>query len=144
MSGHHVNLVKLCVGVDSVRDLEHWQAERFRQGLLQNPEHVTRMRPRRETEILNGGSLYWVFRGFILARQKVIALERRVCSDQITRCAIILDRAIIRTEAMPRRPFQGWRYLEPSACPKDLSRKELHLGDLPPDVDEKLAEIGVI
>ena len=71
------------------------------------------MWPKRADELLNGGSLYWVFKGMILARQTVLRLEEVPGEDGITRCGIVLGKDIIRTEPVPRRPFQGWRYLAP-------------------------------
>lgn len=121
----HVNLVKLCVGVPTVDSLVELQTRSIKEGRYTVPEHVTRYRPRRAGQVLNGGSLYWVFRGYIQARQRIVALDERPCIDGITRCAIIFDPAIIRTKAYPRRPFQGWRYLAPGDSPPDLDRAAL-------------------
>ena len=144
MSSNHVNLVKLCVGAQSVEQLENWQHQRVASGTLDNPEHVTRSRPRRAKQVLNGGSLYWVFRGQILARQRILALENRLSDDGITRCAIILDPAIIRTFPVPRQPFQGWRYLEPDASPEDLPRAGRAADNIPGWLQDILLKIGVI
>ena len=138
----HVNLVKLCVGADGVDDLVAWQAARLAETGAANPVHVTRMWPRRGDELLAGGSLYWVFRGLILARQRLVGLEERHGADGIVRCALVLDRAVIRTEAAPRRPFQGWRYLAPADAPADL-RSDPASARLPPDLAATLADLGV-
>ncbi|MBC7156269.1 MAG: DUF1489 family protein, partial [Rhodobacteraceae bacterium] len=90
----HVNLVKLCVGADGVDDLVAWQAARLAETGAANPVHVTRMWPRRGDELLAGGSLYWVFRGLILARQRLVGLEESRGADGIVRCALVLDRAV--------------------------------------------------
>jgi hypothetical protein len=139
----HVNLVKLCVGADSVDDLRTWQASGRAHGADGLPRHVTRMWPRREAELLNGGSLYWVFRGVILARQRVVRLDEALGGDGITRCAIVLDPQIRLTESAPRRPFQGWRYLAPGDAPRDLPEGRAGDDDLPLDLQMALAEIGV-
>ncbi len=139
----HTNLVKLCVGTDNVRQLETWQRSRFG-SRGSNPEHVTRSHPRRAEEVLRGGSLYWVFRGRIMARQRIIALESRKCSDGMTRCAIVLDPQIIRTFPASRQPFQGWRYLEAKDSPADLPESRQDDDDIPPAVHDALLEIGVI
>ncbi len=125
MFDDHVNLVKLCVGVPTVDTLVDLQTRSIKEGRYAVPEHVTRYRPRRALEVLNGGSLYWVFRGYIQARQRIVALGERPCTDGITRCAIIFDPEIIRTKAYRRRPFRGWRYLAPGDSPPDLDRSEL-------------------
>ncbi|WP_114964848.1 DUF1489 family protein [Alkalilacustris brevis] len=139
----HVHLLKLCVGAERVEDLETWQATARARGADGLPVHVTRMWPRREAELLDGGSLYWVFKGVILARQRMLRLEERRGKDGILRCAIVLDPAIIRTEAAPRRPFQGWRYLAPADAPRDLLTARRDDDALPPDLAAALAKLGV-
>ena len=75
-----LHLVKLCVGADSIGDLEDWVKERVKQaaakGKPRHHMHVTRMKPKRDTEILDGGSLYWVIKGEIACREKIVALDR--------------------------------------------------------------------
>ncbi|MEC9433334.1 MAG: DUF1489 domain-containing protein [Pseudomonadota bacterium] len=143
-----VHLVKLCVGAERVEDLETWQraraAERLATGRDPRPRHVTRMWPKREAELLAGGSLYWVFKGQVLARQRIEALERVEGEDGVARCAIVLGAEVIRTEAAPRRPFQGWRYLPADAAPADLDRSAgSDAAELPPELRRALADIGV-
>ena len=106
-------------------------------------QHVTRMWPKREAELLAGGSIYWVFKGTLLARQQLIGLEERVGEDGIRRCALMLAPPVIRVAAVPRRPFQGWRYLDPGDAPPDLSLERSHDDALPPDLAAKLAEMGL-
>ena len=139
----YVNLVKLCVGAEKVEDLVEWQTGRAK--IIPNyvPCHVTRMWPKRADELVNGGSLYWVFKGVILARQKIVALEERIGQDGISRCALIFDPPILRTEAAPRRPFQGWRYLDPADSPRDLPKTRVADTRLPQDLALALAEIGL-
>jgi hypothetical protein len=138
-----VNLVKLCVGTETVEDLARWQDHRRQQLPNHLPRHVTRMWPKRGAEILNGGSLYWVFKGVILARQRITALEEQRGEDGILRCALILDPELIRTEAAPRRPFQGWRYLSVTDAPRDLPKTRVSEDTLPPDLARALADIGL-
>ena len=140
---NHINLVKLCVGVEAVDDLIHWQDHKRSQFPDRLPRHVTRMWPRREKELLNGGSLYWVFKGVILARQRVLRLDEHRGADGILRCAIVLDPELVRTEAAQRRPFQGWRYLKPEDAPADLETARVTDDALPPSLAMALAEIGV-
>ncbi|PQO23010.1 DUF1489 domain-containing protein [Rhodobacteraceae bacterium WD3A24] len=139
-----LNLLKLCVGAEGVEDLAAWQAGGRAAKSGGNPMHVTRMWPRREAELLDGGSLYWVFKGVILARQRILRLEQVTRDDGITRCGIVLAPTIIRTRPSPRRPFQGWRYFKAADAPEDLP--ETRAGDdaLPPELDAALSKIGVI
>jgi hypothetical protein len=139
-----VNLLKLCVGAEKVEDLTDWQETPRAKGPDGLPRHVTRMWPKREAELLNGGSLYWVFKGVILARQRVLRLDEVTGGDGIPRCALVLDPEVIRTAAAPRRPFQGWRYLEPGESPRDLPRGRATEEALPPSLQSALAEIGVL
>ncbi|MDO9525508.1 MAG: DUF1489 domain-containing protein [Gemmobacter sp.] len=138
-----LNILKLCVGADSVEDLTSWQASQAHRWPKGRAVHVTRMWPKREPEILGGGSLYWVIKGVILARQPILAMERVEGADGILRCALVLDAAVIRTEPAPRRPFQGWRYLAASDCPRDLPAQRDSDTALPAGLAAALADIGL-
>ena len=137
------HLIKLSVGTESADDLEHWQTQPRAQTADGLPRHVTRMWPKREAEVLNGGSIYWVIKGAILCRQRILALEEVIREDGIRRCGIKLDRPLIRVEATPKRAFQGWRYLPPDDAPADLSAARAREEKLPPELQSALAEIGV-
>lgn len=136
----HLNLVKLCVGAEAPEDLERWQQARFGNG---EAAHVTRMWPKREAEILAGGSLYWVFKGVMLARQRILGFDERIGEDGIRRCAIRLEPEVVRVSAVPRRPFQGWRYLPLSETPPDLPKGRARESALPADLAAALAEMGL-
>ncbi len=138
-----LHIMKLCVGADAVEDLEAWQRERMAAEPGRKPVHVTRMWPRRADEVLAGGSIYWVFRGVMLARQRILALEERRGADGIPRCGIVLDPALVRIEPVPRRAFQGWRYLTAADAPRDLARVRASDDALPADLSRTLAEIGL-
>ena len=131
------------MGAESVQDLIDWQVNRRAKGEDGLPRHVTRMWPKREAEILDGGSLYWVIKGVILARQTVLRLDEVIGQDGIRRCGLVLDPEIVRTEAIRKRPFQGWRYLAPGDAPRDLPKGRDHAETLPPKLMAALAEIGV-
>lgn len=141
-----LHLLKLCVGAESVADLADWQAarsaERRAAGLDPSPSHVTRMWPKRAEAVLAGGSLYWVIKGLVLVRQRILALERVTGADGIARCALRLDPTLVRTTPQPRRPFQGWRYLDPAEAPADLDGGTET--DLPPALARDLAALGVL
>ena len=85
-----LHLIKLSVGSESVASLTKWQATRAAQARDGLPRHVTRMWPRREAELLDGGSIYWVIRGFIRVRQRIVRLDEADLGDGIRRCAIVL------------------------------------------------------
>jgi len=141
---NYVNLVKLSVGTESVEGLQDWQdmtSARLPEGL---PRHVTRMWPKREPEILAGGSIYWVIKGQIQCRQRILRMDEVIGEDGIRRCAIILDPKLHRTHTATKRPFQGWRYLKPEDSPADLPKNRRTEEPLPLELSQALAEIGVI
>lgn len=138
-----IHLLKLCVGAESVEDLAEWQASQRPRWPAGRAIHVTRMWPKRESEVLAGGSLYWVVKGLTLCRQRILALEPVTEGDGITRCAIHLDTAIHRTEPVPRRPFQGWRYLPADEAPRDLLPGRTREEALPPGLAEAMAAFGL-
>lgn len=140
-----MNIIKLCVGVSSVEELLEWRAERQARG-LGRPDglvvHRTRMTPKRADEIVGNGSLYWVIGGAVRCRQRIVGFESSIDSEGRRQCHILLDPEIVRTMPYPRRPFQGWRYLEPKDAPPDAS---VGAGEAPPDgMAEELAELGLI
>ncbi|TVP72949.1 MAG: DUF1489 family protein [Rhodobacteraceae bacterium] len=138
-----IHLIKLCVGAEQVEDLAAWQRNPRALGPDGLPRHITRMWPKRAAEILNGGALYWVFKGVVLARQTILRLDEVPGGDGITRCGIVLDPEIIRTAAAPKRPFQGWRYLAPADAPPDLPKARAGDDALPPELDAALADLGL-
>ncbi|MCR9128519.1 MAG: DUF1489 domain-containing protein [Alphaproteobacteria bacterium] len=134
-----LHLVKLCVGADGIEDLERWR-DTCAPGDRLMP-HTTRMTPKRAKELLDGGSLYWVIKRVIQARQEIVELEEFVDEGGVKRCTIWLNNEIIPTAPAPKRPFQGWRYLKPEHAPADLT---VQSGgeDLPAELRNKLIEIG--
>lgn len=138
-----IHLVKLCVGIDSFEHLQSFRTKR--QTSPETPtKHVTRMWPKRETELLDGGSLYWVIKGVILARQEIVSFDEEIGSDGIRRCAIVMSPTLVRTQPAPRRAFQGWRYLKPEDAPNDLILNTQNDDELPVHLATALGEIGVL
>jgi hypothetical protein len=137
-----IHLLKLCVGIDSVADLRRWTLLRGEKNPGAVHAHVTRMRPSRAEELLAGGSLYWVIKGQISARQKLIGLEDFVGSDGIRRCALQLEDDIIGVRPRLCRPFQGWRYLKAEDAPPDLGSSGE--ADLPEELRRQLSELGLL
>ena len=139
-----IHLIKLCVGAERVEDLTDWQASARAKGPDGLPRHVTRMWPKRADEVLNGGSLYWVFKGLVLCRQPILRLDEVTGQDGIARCGIVLDPAVIRVAPTPKRPFQGWRYLPPEDAPRDLPKGRESEEPLPQSLQNALSEIGLL
>jgi len=141
-----MNLVKLCVGVSSIEQLEAWRTEECaRRRAAGEPElivHVTRMMPSQKEAVENGGSLYWVINGSIQCRSEIVSLEQVQGADGIKRCAIVMAPELVRTAPAPKRPFQGWRYLKPEDAPRDLGEVAAGGENLPDDLRAKLLELG--
>ena len=140
----HINLIKLSVGTEDIADLAAWQQTRMAQTKDGLPRHVTRMFPKKNEEILAGGSIYWVIKGVIQCRQRILRLDETDHGDGIRRCAIVLDPELHTTTASPRRPFQGWRYLKPEDSPPDLPKHRQNEDALPEGLSQALADIGVL
>ena len=143
-----LHLVKLCVGAQSIAELQSWVALRQAQGRanqLHVPHiHVTRMTPKRAPELLDGGSLYWVIKGQIAARQRLVGVEPFVDSAGVRRCALQLDDEIVALRPRPCRAFQGWRYLQPDDAPPDLAAGGAVLGEMPEELRRELSGLGLI
>jgi len=143
-----VHLVKLCVGIERLQDLRLWQAKRLddltRAGQLPELCHKTKQMPRRKDEVLDGGSLYWVIKGYVSARQRIVDLKETVREDGSPCCGIVLDPAMVETRPNPRRPFQGWRYLESDEAPPDLAAADDSIADMPPGMREELRALRLI
>ena len=141
-----VHLIKLCVGVESIADLQRWVTFRLeqkaRQGLGREQVHTTRMTPRRTDELLDGGSLYWVIKGAIQCRQRLLDIRPFVDEEGVSRCQLVLEPIIEPVVPRPRKPFQGWRYLDLKDAPPDLKAGED--GDLPQELQQELASLGLL
>lgn len=139
-----LHLIKLSVGTESVDSLAAWHKTKRAQGPDGLPRHVTRMWPKREAELLQGGSIYWVIQGHVQCRQRILRLDEVIGSDGIRRCAIVLELELIRTTSARKRPFQGWRYLSAEDAPVDLPQGRQSDDALPADLSAALADIGVL
>ena len=129
-----VHMLRLCVGCDTIDDLLAWHADGDKPWLLH-----TRMTPKRGDEMVDGGSIYRIFKGMILCRQRILAI-RTVGDGVNARCEITLDPEIIRVAPTPRRAFQGWRYFDPKDVPPDLDMSAD--GEIPMELARQLREAG--
>ena len=143
-----LNLIKLCVGCDSVKDLEQWIRERLKdrkkRGLSREHMHRTRMVPKRADELIDGGSLYWVIRGEIACRQRLLDVRPFVDKECIGRCQLVLQPKLVLVEPRPFRAFQGWRYLAPKDAPRDLDRAAPGARNMPEALRRELRELGLL
>ncbi len=143
-----LHLIKLCVGCDSVADLEDWIKQKLKEKKRrgQKPEHIhtTRMVPKRADELTAGGSLFWVIRGQISCRERILAIRPFIDKDGIGRCRVMLDGKLVLVEPRPRSAFQGWRYLEAKDAPRDLSRAAPGAARMPEQMRRELRELGLL
>ena len=139
------HLQKLSVGTESIETLADWQKRlkkrRGQEGLAAFPDHITRMTPKRSDLLLNGGSIYWVIKGIIQCRNRVIDLQETHTMDGRKACRIVLDPELVPVVPMPRRAFQGWRYLNAEDAPMDLAGLG-DAADLPAELRTKLVDLG--
>jgi hypothetical protein len=143
-----LHLIKLCVGAESLADLREWVAARMveakrRRGPLRHA-HVTRMAPKRAGDILDGGSLYWVIKGQIGARQRLVGIEPFVDSQGIGRCRLWLDGAVVAVAPRPMRAFQGWRYFDAKSAPPDIDETQPGFAAMPEALRRELAGLGLL
>jgi hypothetical protein len=142
-----LHLLKLCVGVDSVSDLETWIRHKLKargKGGPREHVHTTRMMPKRSAELLADGSLYWVIRGEISCRQRLLAIRPVVDRDGVRRCALVLEPRVKLVEPRPYRAFQGWRYLAAKDAPRDLDRAAPGASDMPEALRRELRDLGLL
>ncbi|WP_312166454.1 DUF1489 family protein [Phenylobacterium sp.] len=129
-----LHMIKLVVGLDTIEDLVAWRAAEAGPWVMH-----TRQTPKRAAELLDGGSLYRVFKGVIMCRQRILAVDT-VGEGVTARCEVTVDPQIVRVAPTPRRAFQGWRYLEAKDAPPDLAGGVD--GDIPSDLARQLREAG--
>jgi hypothetical protein len=142
-----MHMIKLCVGVATLEELEGYREERAHWWGADYGEdvhvHRTRTRPKRADEIEATGSIYWVISGVIRCRQKILRLAEAVDEQGLACCDIIMSPELVRVIPRPKGPFQGWRYLDPRDAPPDLER-----GGFAEDgsikIAEELARLGLI
>lgn len=143
-----LHLLKLCVGAESISDLEEWIEERMalerRLGRPEEQTHTTRMVPKKIEEILEGGSLYWVIKGQISARQRLSDIRPFTDGDGIGRCHLVMEPVVVPVEPRPCRPFQGWRYLADKDAPRDIDGRSGDLGEMPEALRRELAGLGLL
>jgi hypothetical protein len=141
-----LHLIKLCVGCDSVKDLEDWIREKRKRARTKKNEHVhrTRMVPKRADELLDGGSLFWVIRGEVLCRQRLIDVRPYRDKAGIGQCQLVLEPRVVLVEPRPYRAFQGWRYYTAKDAPRDLDSAAPGAKAMPEALRRELRELGLL
>ncbi|HEY1244497.1 MAG TPA: DUF1489 domain-containing protein [Hyphomicrobiaceae bacterium] len=145
-----LHLVKLCVGCDSIEDLASWQADWLKRRRkagekAPTPFHRTFQAPKRRDELLVGGSLYWVIKGLIQVRQPLLDIRDGTREDGTPCCVLVFKNELIVVRPVPRRAFQGWRYLIEDEAPEDLGRlSAANIEAMPAKLRKDLAELGLI
>ena len=102
------------------------------------------MAPKRAAELIDGGSLYWVIKGQLAARQRLLEVEPFVDADGVRRCRLWLDPEVTPVRPRPMRPFQGWRYFAPKDAPPDLDAAAEGAGAMPEELRRALGELGLL
>jgi hypothetical protein len=133
-----LHIIKLVVGVETLDELSAWRQARA--GQERDWRVHTRMTPKRADEVLDGGSIYRVIKGVIVARQTILAIETHG-EGRAARCQMVVSPQLVRVAPTPRRPFQGWRYLKPEDAPPDLDAAS-GLDAMPADLAAELRALG--
>lgn len=143
-----LHILKLSVGAESVADLKGWIKERVavrkKNGESGHHIHVTRMVPKRDEEILDGGSIFWVIKGQIMCREKIQAIEPFRDKEGIGRCRLVMMPKLILVEPRPFRAFQGWRYLADKDAPRDLENAAPGAKNMPEELRRELRNLGLL
>lgn len=139
-----IHLLRLAVGAESLEAMRQWREEARIdwRGRTVVPTWTKRP-PNRQAELLDGGCIYWVVKGSIRCRQRFAGFEMVTGADGESYCAMMMDPELIETRAVPKRPFQGWRYLKPEDAPPDLAVGEGSGDELPPHLLAELRELGL-
>lgn len=137
-----LHLIKLAVGIEDVAQLRKLQKERRRE--RGRSVFYTRHMPRRREEILDGGSIYWVIKGYIRVRQRILGFIPVSEDDGERYCLVRYDPKLVETMWQPRRAFQGWRYLLPKDAPADRPAQAGKEDKLPDAMAEELRALGLL
>ncbi len=132
-----LHISKVAVGCASLDALRQRQQLRLTGGVV---PIVTRFRPKRADELV-GGSIYWIVKHRIAARQTILGFAERA---EDRRTVIRLDPELVTVRAQPRRAHQGWRYLAAADAPSDLAGDDSGLAELPPELTARLAALALI
>jgi hypothetical protein len=143
-----LHIIKLAVGIEDIDHLADVQKRRLAEAKSALGEkarlwHRTRHAPKRAEELLDGGSMYWVIKGRVAARQRLLGFETDTDEEGRKFCFIMLDPEIMPTAARRHRAFQGWRYLPAADAPPDQPKRQGE-EDFPPEMAAELRELGLL
>ena len=133
-----LNITKVAVGCPELETLRERLASRASAG---ETFITTRYRPKRENELI-GGSLFWIIKHRLIARQEILGFEDEPDGK---RCRILLSAELRAVRAHPKRAHQGWRYLPADDAPADLDGDEAEgMAALPRDMAAELSALALI
>jgi hypothetical protein len=130
-----LHLTKVAFGCRTLDALEKRVAARSHDGEVRV---VTRMRPKRIDELI-GGSLHWIVKHRLVARNRILRFEDR----KDGRIDIVLSASLELIPAVPKRAHQGWRYLSDEDAP-GTDADGSGLSELPPLLYGKLAALALV
>ena len=139
-----VHLVKMAVGVSSVEHLQNMQEKCLadNNGILR---HFTRNKPKRFHELLDGGSIFWIIKGYIRVKQRICGFDEIFDRTKKRRCIISLDPKLVRVEMLAHKPIQGWRYMEDNFAPAAInSEYDACIDGFPDTMVNELKSLGLL
>ena len=131
-----IHLKKLAVGISSIEELFERQkdiASRYGEII-----HITRNRPQRALNLLDGGSIYWVIKRQVKVRQRILAVKELISNDGKKSAGIVLENKLVKVRPTPMKPFQGWRYYKIEEIPPDIKDD-----DFSDDFNYELSKLGL-
>ena len=131
-----LNISKVAVGCASLDALKKRQQLRASNGVV---PITTRFKPKRADELI-GGSIYWIVKHRITARQTILGFSE----TEERRTIIQLDEKLVPVRAWPKRAHQGWRYLAPEDAPGDFDGSDDGVAVLPPELLTRLSALALI
>ena len=130
-----LHLTKVAFSCASLETLQRRIAARSSAGELRV---ATRFRPKRAEELI-GGSLHWIVKHRIVARNVILRFDDR--SDG--RIDIVCAGELLPCTPAPKRAHQGWRYLTDDDAPGEEGDED-GMCALPPRMYAKLAGLGLV
>lgn len=130
-----LHLTKVAYGATSLEEMRSWFATRGDEARL-----TTRYLPKRHTEIVPGGSLFWIFKHQLVMRSEILRFEEA----EGGKTNIVISTELIPVHPRPKRAHQGWRYLDEADAPIDLGDGEESGETMPGNLANELARLGLV
>ena len=103
-----------------------------------------RNRRTRASEFTDESSLYWVIAGAFACRQRILGFRGGIDRDGRRFTTMLLDLDLVAVDPRPRRNFGGWRYLDETEVPRDLTKGRTAGEEMPASLEQELKSLGLL